>query len=45
MRTLVLENPDCNLKTKWEAVGSRVAAWNSEATLFSESLGIALKPE
>lgn len=45
MRTLVLENPDCNLKTKWEAVGSRVAAWNSDATLFSESLGIALKPE
>lgn len=45
MRTLVLENPDCNLKPKWDELGSRVAEWNKEATLFSESLGIALKPE
>lgn len=45
MRRLVLENPACNLKPKWEEQGNHVTDWNKDATLFSESLGIALKPE
>ena len=35
----------CGAEAKWDALMPKLMDWNSEATKFSDSLGIALKPE
>lgn len=41
----LMSPPTCDSEKKWEPLSSRMLEWNGEATKFSESLGIALKPE
>lgn len=37
--------PVCGGEAKWDALTPKLLEWNGEAAKFSESLGIALKPE
>lgn len=37
--------PACGSEAKWDALMPKLIEWNQEATKFSESLGIAIKPD
>jgi hypothetical protein len=41
----LLWDAKCSNEKKFEELGQRMVAWNTKASDFAQSLGIAIKPE